>query len=310
MKGLLLACLAAPALASAGAFDELKAAAPELEAPASVTGRPARRAREVLLRGGAPDGRPAAVLIHGLLGDAEEMSAVAGRLRRRHQVWDLEYPDFRVEPSRNGRALAARLAELRGAYGDGRPLLIVTHSLGGIVARAALNDMTASGELARWGRVRVVCVDAPWHGIPLPGGALLPLPGSLAELRARSPLFAEGFLLERVADNASIELVFASEGIAALDYTQGVLKSLPERLVRYYAAGEPVEGGPRLMNFWHALLWSSQYPAFQERLRARAAAGALDAGTVSAALAEHFPRFPGGHTGVLSSPELLDYLDR
>jgi alpha-beta hydrolase superfamily lysophospholipase len=235
------------------------------------------------------------------------MDAAARRLGRRHQVYALDYPDFRVDPSLNGRALAARLAELRASYGDGRPLLIVTHSLGGFVARAALNEMTASGELARWGRVRAVCVDAPWHGIP---SGPFPLPGSLDELRARSPLLEDGFLMRRVADNASIELVFASEGVAALDYTQGVLRDLPEKLARYYAAGEPVSGSPRLMNFWHALLWSAQYPPFRGELSARAAAGTLDAAAVSSALAEHFPRFPGGHTGVLASPELLDFLDR
>lgn len=310
MRVLPLVLLCLPALAPAGAFEQLSALAPAVEAPAPVAGRPVSGVAEAFLRGEAPDGRPAAVLIHGLLGDAQEMAAVAERLGRRRQVFFLEYPDFRVEPSLNGRALAARLAQLRGALGDGKPLLIVGHSLGGFVARAALNEMTASGELARWGRVRVVCVDTPWHGIPLPGGGALPLPGSLDELRARSPLLRDGFLLERVADNASVELVFASEGIAALDYTQGALRSLPERLARYYRTGEPVRGGPRLMNFWHALLWSSQYAPFQERLRARAASGGLDAAAVSAALSEHFPRFPGGHTAVLSSPELLGYIDR
>jgi hypothetical protein len=305
VKGLLLACLGLPVLASAGAFDELKAAAPELPAPASAPGRPARP--QAFLRGGAPDGRTAAVLIHGLRGSVEEMSAIAGRLGRRHQVYALDYPDWGVDPSDNGRALAARLAELRAASGDGRPLLIVTHSLGGIVARAALNEMTASGELSRWGAVRVVCVDVPWQGIP---SWRLPLPGALDELRARGPLLREGFLLERVADNVSIELVFASEGIAALDYTQGALDGLPAKLARYYAAGEPVSGSPRLMNFWHALLWSSQYPAFQRELRERSASGGLDAAAVSSALSAHFPRFPGGHTGVLSSPELLDYIER
>lgn len=133
---------------------------------------------------------------------------------------------------------------------------------------------------------------------------------SLGGFVARAPLLREGFLLEPVGPNASLELVFASRGVAALDYTQGALDELPAKLARYYAAGEPVTGSPRLLNFWHALLWSAQYPAFQARLRALDEAGALDEAAASAALAEHFPRFPGGHTEALSSPALLDYLDR
>ncbi|MDX6770717.1 MAG: hypothetical protein SF051_14375 [Elusimicrobiota bacterium] len=305
MKALLLACLLAPSPAAASAFAELAALAAPGETTPAGAGRFRREPARVVLRGAPPDGRPAAVLIHGLLGSPEEMSAIAARLERSHQVYFLEFPDLRVEPSANGAALAARLAQLRAAAGDGRPLLIVAHSLGGFVARAALNEMTASGELARWGAVRAVCVDTPWHGIVGPGWRL-PLPGALDELHARGPLLRAGFLSEPVAPNASIELVFAAEGIAAKDYTERALRDLPEALARHFSGGEPVRGSPRLMNFWRALQASSQYPAFSSRLRAEAAARPLDAAAVLAALHAHFPRLPGRHGAVLSSPELLD----
>lgn len=237
------------------------------------------------------------MLVHGIFGTNKELAPLAAALRgTRYQVHELEYSDFRRKVTRSGADFAEELAALRARLGDGKPLTILAHSMGGLVTRAALNAMAASGEISRWGRVRAICVDTPWHGASGPGGEMM-LPGAFDEMRARSPLFQQ--LRKPLADNVEIELLFAQEGSIALDYTEAPLSELPAKIARFYSADEPVRGEPKILNFWHALIWSSRYTAFHAELEQKASKGPLDAAAVKAALLKHYPRFPGGHTTVL-----------
>jgi pimeloyl-ACP methyl ester carboxylesterase len=265
----------------------------------------------LLAVGGFDPSREPLILIHGIFGSPADMQPVANRLRGgRYQIFVLAYADLSRGPERSGQDLAEELAALSRRLGAGRPLTIVAHSMGGIVTRAALNAAAASGELASWSHVRAVCVDTPWQGFPGPGGEMT-MPAGLGDMRAKSPMYAGGLLKKPLGDNVDMELVFAREGSAALDYTEPPVSELPGKLAAYYASETPVRGEARVMNFWQALIWSSEYWPLQEELRAKADAGRLDEAAVKEALLRRYPRFPGDHTGVLraSGPDsLLEHL--
>jgi hypothetical protein len=63
------------------------------------------------------------------------------------------------------------------------------------------------------------------------------------------------------------------------------------------------------MNFWRAILASSQYFDFQDEMRALADRGTLSEAALFRGLERHFPRFPGDHDGMLRGKAFLDYLD-
>lgn len=265
----------------------------------------------LLAIGGFDPKREPLVLIHGIFGSPADLQPVVDRLRGdRYQIFVLAYADFTRKTSLNGLDFAEELSALSRRLGPGRPMTIAAHSMGGIVTRAALNSLAKSGEGKAWSRIRAVCVDTPWHGFPGPGGEMT-LPGAFDDMRAKSAMYADGLLSTPVADNVEIELVFAQEGTAAFDYTEGPIAALPAKLANYYSTDAPVSGDLRLVNFWKALIWSSGYGGLQQELRAAAEKGPLSEQFVKDALLRRYPRFPGDHTGVLSAKgpgSLLEHL--
>ena len=197
-------------------------------------------------------------------------------------------------------------------------------------AQAQLAIGPARG-LERMGRVRAICVDSPWHGYGGPadrgaGGFFLAfarplMPDGLEDMRARSAMFQgdpkskdavarAGLLGTILPANASVELVFAEQGEQVMDYTEGLLRDLAPKLVDHFALDRPVQGDPRLVNVWKAVVDSTAYFPFQDELRALADARKLDVAGVQGALARRFPRFPGDHMGVLREhPGQRSFLD-
>lgn len=233
--------------------------------------------------------------------------------------------------------LAEELRALSSLIGPGRDVTIVGHSLGGIIARQALNELALGvGQgIEQFGRVRLVAVDSPWHGYAGPAdrgvGRLLMglarpfMAAGLVDMRAQSAMFQgdpdsrtlagrTGLLNFQLPSNVLIDLVFAERGNDVLDYSEGLLIELADKLARYYRDETPVRGDVRLRTYWKALLSSSQCFAFQDAMRRRADAGTLDARAVRAALEHYFPKLPGDHAGVLRGEAgrwgLLDYLAR
>jgi pimeloyl-ACP methyl ester carboxylesterase len=276
------------------------------------------------------------ILVHGIDGDPKNLQAVADRFKNdpRFQVYVLCYDDDGRRTSLNGDDFAAELRSLQQkTLGAGRDVTIVAHSMGGIVTRRALDDLAVGpgGGLDKLGNVRFVAVDTPWHGYPGPsdtgiGGVMMSvvrpfMPDGLEDMRAQSAMFAgdpkstdpaakAGLFGVELPDNVDTELCFAQQGSDIQDYTEAELAPLAQDLADHFNDDKPVAGEPRLMNFWHAILASSQYDGFADELRDDADAGRITAATVQAALLKWFPRFPGDHDGVLNGKPFLDWLSQ
>jgi hypothetical protein len=257
------------------------------------------------------------VAIHGLEGAPSTLQAVVDRYRgsMRLQPYVVAYADSGARTSTNGDELAGELAALAARLGPGRALTIVAHSMGGVVLRRALDRLASDGNSGGFARIRAICVDTPWHGYPGPADGFLIdvaqpfLPAGMVDMRARSGFFATLYKTQ-LPDTMALTLVFAEEGSDVLDYTEAPLDQIVPQLAAHFASDAPVEGEPRLMNFWHALLDSAQYDAFADELRDLADANRVDAAAVAAALARHYPRFPGDHVGVVhEQPGRKSFLD-
>jgi pimeloyl-ACP methyl ester carboxylesterase len=263
------------------------------------------------------------LFVHGIEGEPADLQGVVDRFRGSgFQLYALAYPDFDRRTSINGDDLADELRGLVARIGTGRSVRIVAHSMGGIVCRQALNELAAGqvGGAGEFGSIELYTADTPWHGYPGPSdegfeGFMMSmtrvfLPAGLDDMRALSAMFQgdpgsadpaaqAGLYGVDLPDHFSVDVAFAAEGDEVLDYTQDVLAELPARLVDYYREEKPVRGDARLVNFWRALISADAYWDFQERARALADEGRLDAAGALAALQEFYPRFPGDHVGIL-----------
>jgi hypothetical protein len=246
------------------------------------------------------------IVVHGLDGPSSNLQAVVDRYRRsrRYQPCIVAYDDRARRASANADLLAGELLALAERRDDRGALVIVAHSMAGIIVRRALGALASVGGIAGFDAVDAVCVDTPWHGFPGPEDGLLMdvarpfIPDGFEDLRARAPLL-QTLQTPPLPPSARLALVFAAHGDVALDYTESPLTALAERLAARFADDAPMIGEPRLLNFWHALLDSDAYDAFAGELRDLADADRVDAVAVAAALLRHYPRFPGDHLSVL-----------
>ena len=283
-------------------------------------------------------GRPPVVLVHGLAGHPADLAPLAAPFSQAgYQVYALFFDDLGRLARENGQGLADELTRLaRQHLRRGQRLMLVAHSAGGLIARLAINLLSASGDLPRFGAVDLVAIDTPWHGYHGPSDAtrlgrlrmamVQPfMPDGMEDLRAESVLFAgdptspnpalsRGLLRYPLPSQVRVHLCFAQAGDQVHDYTEGLLVQLGDQIARYYQHSQPVRGDARLQNFWQALISADAYFAFQEELRTLADRGGLSAEHVHAALLEHFPRYPGDHVSILQrivepgQPTLLSQL--
>jgi|GEM_PF-3395467 len=146
------------------------------------------------------EGPEPVVLVHGLRDAPGVFGPLAGALQPR-PVWMFLYDDLGRYLDRSGDDLAGALVELAGRSAAPLSVLVVAHSMGGVVARCALNSLVnprwfpevhsavAGGEVNRvrgtepaqvagirlkqpaaglFARVDLVTVDTPWHGFAEP----------------------------------------------------------------------------------------------------------------------------------------------
>lgn len=204
------------------------------------------------------------------------------------------------------------------------PKVIVAHSMGGLLAREALNSMHRSCEgWRREGRalpawcgepVRLIAIDTPWHGFDGPADSHATrwlfdflshfVPRATLDLRAESDFF-RGLYKTILPLRYAINGIFAEGADPALDYTDGALRAMGGELAAFYRRRGDVyaPSNPKIRNFYQFLVQSEHYFAVDDRLRALAAAGTLDARAVRTVLQGFYPRLRGDHAGVLASPD-------
>lgn len=275
------------------------------------------------------------VLVHGLLGDPKDFQRVVDRLAPSgFQLHAVLYDDAHQRTSRNGDALAAALKGLAAHLVTPRPLTLVAHSMGGLVARRALNRLAldAAMPLQRFTAVHLLAIDSPWQGYEGPGDhgfdalkiafARPFLPDGVEDMRAASDMFQgdpdasdpverAGLYRVTLPVTVRIELVFAKAGILTKSEAGAVRASLPKLLVDAVRDDKPPRGDARLVNLWLAMVSSTAFPALQAAAEKAALAGALDVTTAQRLLDAHFPSYTGDHGGVLRdqpAPSLLDAL--
>ena len=117
-------------------------------------------------------GKIPVVFVHGISGSPRDFAAMVALLdRSRYQPWFFYYP--------SGAALGAmgeafhRLLLAEGSRLRGGPMVIVAHSMGGLVAREALDRCVGAAEEARV--ARLITIAAPFGGYPGAAGTLGPV---------------------------------------------------------------------------------------------------------------------------------------
>lgn len=213
------------------------------------------------------------ILVHGIKGDPKDMQSIVNRLRhKQYQLYVLAYDDYHQRASTNGSMFAQEIRKLKS-----KKLVIVAHSMGGIVARKAIVDLIKSGEISNYDSVRSLTIDTPWHGFEGPEDESFKLkmakrflPAGLIDMRARSGLFKE-LNLVTFPENVRFDIAFAQEGKEALDYTDNI-----------------------------------KDPVMKDNLkRALELTGKFSPDDMT----EVFPRFPGNHLSVLENDSFLNYLE-
>lgn len=262
--------------------------------------------------------REALVLVHGLGGKPAELQSFVDRLHGddTYQIYVLLYDDLFRRTSLNGTDFAEELEDLvLGASGSARRVTILAHSMGGIVARLAMNQLTQRRTSQRFDSVRLIAMDTPWHGFGGPsdhgaGGLAMALsrpflPDGLEDMRAESDMFGtdqtNGARLSHVMlpEHFDVTVLFGTETGVVLRSGEGALRPFVAKLVDLYSRDIPVRGSAQLMNYWHALVASSQYYPFQEEMRMRAEQGTLSLASAERLLEKYFPRFGGDHMSML-----------
>jgi len=112
------------------------------------------------------------IFVHGISGGPRDFAALLAKLdRSRYQPWFFYYP--------SGASLGAmgeafhRLLLAEGSPVRGGPLVIVAHSMGGLVAREALDRCSDAAEEVRV--ARLITIAAPFGGYPGAAGTLGPV---------------------------------------------------------------------------------------------------------------------------------------
>ena len=260
------------------------------------------------------------VLVHGINGQPADMQAIAAGLEGdQYQLYVWCYDDFQRRTSDNGRDLAGELQDLLRHTGA-RELLLVAHSMGGLVTRMALTVLADRGQLRQLDRVRFVAVDSPWHGFGGPSDQGLEryffamskpfLPNGLEDMRAGSAMFLgetqgsdyvarRGLFGVELPEQVGVHLAFAATGSAIMDYEES---GLVDRL----ATGDHEALDRTQQHRLAALRQSAAFVALESSWGAATPPRAQ----ILASLRQVFPSFPGDHTSVLSDSSLMEFLRR
>ncbi len=247
------------------------------------------------------------ILVHGMSGTARNFAELVPAVSKfsQYQLFYFAYDDLHRSLKRSALDLAIALRRLRAPR-----ITVIAHSMGGLLTREALNLLAQSHEPEFLPEIHVIAVDSPWHGgstknCDMKGSRLdnfveLFLPAAVADMRTCSD-FLKGLYATELPEKFTTTLFFAEEGDQAWDYSEGPLKSLPQKIADYINKKKPVSGTLTEIYFWDALRSSSQYSYFEVSLHSLQKDAPLSAKIVSKELQTYFPRLPGDHTSVLAA---------
>jgi hypothetical protein len=204
------------------------------------------------------------VLIHGMKGAPSDFNSVVKRVvnHEKSEIFAFVYDDYNRLASLNSLDLAAELRslsdhlanQLANNFGNSHPRLkIIAHSLGGLIAFAALSTLKDDRNwIEQWSSIDFLAIDTPWHGFSGPSDIGNPfkriwirqlLPDGLVDLRSgsfflnggqnQSPFGSQGILKKGLPPQVNFYPVFAQSGEQAEDYTEGELTYVPDLLVRF-----------------------------------------------------------------------------
>jgi pimeloyl-ACP methyl ester carboxylesterase len=247
------------------------------------------------------------ILIHGRSGSAKDFANLissAPKLAQYHLFY-FAYDDLHRSLKRSAQDLALNLLSLKTPR-----ITLLAHSMGGIIAREALNILSKANLGENLPEIRVIAVDTPWQGGSVRGCSYKEthldnfveffLPAAITDMRSCSDFF-KGLYSTNWPKKFSMELYFAERGEQAYDYTEAPLNKLPEKIANLFAKNIPMTGTLFEMHFWNALTTSAQYPYFVEELAELHESSPITASEVESLLEKHFPRFPGDHSSVLGA---------
>jgi hypothetical protein len=116
--------------------------------------------------------RTPVIIVHGIAGDFDDktIKPLLERLKNDEtkQVYVYGYHDIEESQNDNGVQMAKEINDLIKANPEIKNVDIVAHSMGGIVAKRALNELYEGNKqpMQNFGQVgfKFVAVDTPWHG--------------------------------------------------------------------------------------------------------------------------------------------------
>jgi triacylglycerol lipase len=183
---------------------------------------------------------PPLVLLHGLGRTRYSLWPVAREaMRRSYRVHNLGYPSRRDSIEQLAESVGKRVLELAGEDGQ---VDVVTHSMGGIVLRAAVAAGTLPAACVR----RVVMMAPPNHGSELadrlrdylvyrlalgPAGQQIGTSDDSVPLRLPPPPFEVGIIAGRRSTNPLFSRVLGAEGDGKVTVASAQLEGMRELVV-------------------------------------------------------------------------------
>ncbi len=275
------------------------------------------------------------VLIHGLDGAPDDLETLGGYVAGRPGLrpWYFLYDDEHSYLDRTAVGLARFIDEL--SQKNVSTIAIVAHSMGGVVARCALNFLADKrwfrdpGTDSYWGDVlpdhpaqqltalRLLAVDVPWHGYLGPASDRGPdvEERSWHDMVRNGPVFQALYGVDLPA-HVRVELVSANNH----DWGAGHMfdprcfaelsdNALDAIVALFEGDAGPLDAFPGASFMIDALMDDADFPQTYSELEAAVVAGTLDRDELLDILSKAVPPVPGGHTSVLDHHWLWHHLE-
>jgi len=278
------------------------------------------------------------VLIHGIGSDFADLQPIIDKFKDdpTKQILIYAYSDLGEYTADSGKFLGNELGMMRSEYPWMENLDIIAHSMGGLVGKRALNELS-DGDLEgieNFKHINFVAIDTPWHGFPGPGNRFEIIKGAM-DMQAKSMMYAgedyevndsatrKGVAGVKLPGNVRVNLLFADNEKAGQkrdgikDFSDFILKQKPhklEKLIRMMARDAQNQMKSSLStqeyNMFRMVMQDSDWSEMKEELVDLVDTGNLSQPNVISIMQRFMPRFAGEHTQVLANPKLLEHISQ